>query len=59
MDSKLHIVWFVSQVMFLLSLLEKTFLQKRDRVVPKGLSIVGVLFGIVALLSVLLILGKN
>lgn len=59
MDSKLHIVWFVSQVMFLLSLLVKTFLQKRDRVVPKGLSIVGVLFGIVALLSVLLILGKN
>ena len=59
MDSKLHIVWFVSQVMFLLSLLAKTFLQKRDRVVPKGLSIVGVLFGIAALLSVLLILGKN
>lgn len=59
MDSKLYIVWTVSQVMFLLSLLAKTFLQKRDRVVPKGLSIVGGFFGIVALLSVLLIFGKN
>lgn len=59
MDSKLYIVWTVSQVMFLLSLFAKTFLQKRDRVVPKGLSIVGGFFGIVALLSVLLIFGKN